>query len=52
MFEIALDEVDASSVRRRAVQLLKETLADWSDAQRWLRTDISRRQKATTLMPR
>jgi hypothetical protein len=52
MFEIALDEADDSSVRRRAVQLLKEILADWSDAQRWLRTDISRRQKATNLTAR
>ncbi len=52
MAEIALDEMDDPAVRRRAVQLLKEIRADWSDAQRWLRTEISRRQRATTLTPR
>jgi hypothetical protein len=32
--------------------MLKEILADWSDAQRWLRSDIARRQKRSTLTPR
>ncbi len=52
MTEIALDEGDDLSARRRAVQMLKEILADWSDAQRWLRTDIARRQQRSTLTPR
>jgi hypothetical protein len=50
--EIALEEGDDPTVRRRAVQLLKEILADWSDAQRWLRADIARRRRASTLTPR
>lgn len=52
MAEIALDEIDEPAVRRRAVQLLKEILVDWADAQRWLRAEISRRQRTTTLTPR
>ena len=52
MYEIALDEGDDPGVRRRAVQLLKEIVEDWSDAQRWLRADISRRQQASSLTPR
>lgn len=52
MAEIALDEGEDTGIRRRAVQLLKEITADWSDAQRWLRADISRRQRASTLTPR
>ena len=50
--EIALEEGDDPAIRRRAVQMLKEILADWSDAQRWLRSDIARRQKRSTLTPR
>ena len=52
MAEIALDEIDEPAVRRRAVQFLKEILVDWTDAQRWLRAEISRRQRTTTLTPR
>lgn len=48
---IALEVGGDLSERRRAVQLLKEILADWSDAQRWLRSDIARRQRKT-LTPR
>lgn len=52
MAEIALDEGDDPGMRRRSVQLLKEILADWSDARRWLRADIARRQRAASLTPR
>jgi len=52
MAEIALDDGNDPGVRRRAVQLLKEILVDWSDAQGWLRADISRRQRGSSLTPR
>lgn len=49
LFEIALDEEDDPAVRRRAVQQLKEILADWTGAQRWLRREISRRRPAPSM---
>lgn len=52
MAEIALDDGNDPGVRRRAVQLLKEILVDWSDAQGWLCADISRRQRGSSLTPR
>ena len=52
MAEIALDEGDGPEIRRRAVLLLKEMLADWSDAQRWLYDDIARRKRPSTLTRR
>ena len=52
MAEVALDEADDPAVRRRAIQLLKEILGDWSDAQRWLQSEISHRRKAATLTAR
>ncbi len=52
MFEIALDEEDAPAVRRRSVELLKEVLADWSDAQKWLRREIAGRERLRTFTGR
>lgn len=52
LFEIALDEEDEPAVRRLAVQQLKETLADWTDARRWLRAEITRRRRAPSLVTR
>jgi hypothetical protein len=50
--EMALNEADGEEVRRRAVRLLKDILADWADAQLWLKRELSMRQKASSLTAR
>ena len=52
MFEIALDEDDAPAVRRRSIGLLKEMIADWSEAQGWLRREIAGRERSRTFTGR
>ena len=44
MSDIALDDDGDLITRRRAVEALKVLLADWADAQRWLRREISGRE--------
>lgn len=52
VFEIALDETDDPAVRRRAVESLKAVLGDWTEAQKWLRSEIARRNGAPSFTRR
>ena len=46
MFKVALDEEDAPGVKRRSIELLKEVLGDWNEAQKWLRREIAERDRS------
>jgi len=52
MFDIALDEQDDPAVRRRAIESLKAILADWADAQKWLRRELAGRNIASSFTRR